>query len=161
MEPAPGRANQNAPRGFFVDQAFSILDLPFWESNVVMIHFGALVEEGCKWTAQSAILNSVSSLYIFHHPLNYIPSSQRNIHTHNPPISMLMTSTRDVEAQKLRYADELAAYTRRQWDMARQSLEVNGDQRTGKSSLPNGRASPSNGSRDSSRSRTSQGQSLH
>ncbi|KAI0094581.1 hypothetical protein BDY19DRAFT_29115 [Irpex rosettiformis] len=36
---------------------------------------------------------------------------------------MIMTTTSDVEQQRLRYASELAEYTRRQWDMARQSLE--------------------------------------
>lgn len=36
---------------------------------------------------------------------------------------MLMTATRDIEAQKQRYASELAAHTRNQWDMARQALE--------------------------------------
>ncbi|KAI0702468.1 hypothetical protein BC835DRAFT_1411023 [Cytidiella melzeri] len=34
-----------------------------------------------------------------------------------------MTTTTEVEQQRQRYATELAEYTRRQWDMARQSLD--------------------------------------
>ncbi|GJE87768.1 hypothetical protein PsYK624_038510 [Phanerochaete sordida] len=40
---------------------------------------------------------------------------------------MIMTSSQhnDLDAEKQRYASELAAYTRRQWDTARRSLELN------------------------------------
>ena len=34
-----------------------------------------------------------------------------------------MTTPLDADQQRLRYANELAEYTRRQWDIARQSLE--------------------------------------
>ncbi|KAI0343942.1 hypothetical protein BDW22DRAFT_1427607 [Trametopsis cervina] len=44
-----------------------------------------------------------------------------------------MTAQSDVETQRQRYANELAEYTRRQWDLARQSLE----QRRGGGGVPN------------------------
>ncbi|EKM60861.1 uncharacterized protein PHACADRAFT_247060 [Phanerochaete carnosa HHB-10118-sp] len=44
-----------------------------------------------------------------------------------------MTSSHhhDVDAEKQRYSSELAAYTRRQWDMARRSLELNQSRQNG------------------------------
>ncbi len=65
-----------------------------------------------------------------------------------------MTAASDVEQQRLRYANELAEYTRRQWDMARQSLDRTRPQTQDKP-LSNGRSSPSKDS-----SRASQGQIL-
>jgi hypothetical protein len=62
-----------------------------------------------------------------------------------------MTST-DVEQQRQRYANELAEYTRRQWDMARRSLERSRSPPDEKAQ-PNGQLSPSKDN-----SRASQGQ---
>ncbi|KAI0076255.1 hypothetical protein K474DRAFT_1663234 [Panus rudis PR-1116 ss-1] len=40
-------------------------------------------------------------------------------------MTVATTDVRSVEAQKQRYSRELAAYTLRQWDVARRSLEQN------------------------------------
>ena len=70
---------------------------------------------------------------------------------------MIMTTSRDMDAQRQRYADELAAYTRRQWMLAQQALELSRAQGTDKPpSQQNGRK------RDESQTgRSSQGQKIH
>ncbi|KIP11433.1 hypothetical protein PHLGIDRAFT_27915 [Phlebiopsis gigantea 11061_1 CR5-6] len=73
---------------------------------------------------------------------------------------MIMTSTHDIDAEKQRYASELADYTRRQWAMARQSFDQNQPQSKDRSSPKDGR-SPTRGSQSSAESRTSQGIQSH
>ena len=65
---------------------------------------------------------------------------------------MIMTSTthHDLDAEKQRYANELAAYTRRQWDVARRSLELN-------QSRPKENGSQSDASSSSSQSSSTRG----
>lgn len=69
---------------------------------------------------------------------------------------MVMTSTHDIDAEKQRYASELAEYTRRQWDMARRSLELAQSQPKDRSS-PKGGRSPGRDSQSSAGGRVSQG----
>lgn len=72
-----------------------------------------------------------------------------------------MTSSHhyDVDAEKQRYSSELAAYTRRQWDVARRSLELN--QSSPQAAQSNGVAHASTrDSQFSDSSRSSQGQSF-
>lgn len=62
---------------------------------------------------------------------------------------MTSSSTYNLDAEKQRYAHELAEYTRRQWDMARRSLELSQSQKESNGSQ-NGTASPSSASSRSS-----------
>ncbi|KAI0932595.1 hypothetical protein AcW1_000327 [Taiwanofungus camphoratus] len=67
-----------------------------------------------------------------------------------------MHNVRSVETQKERYSRELAAYTLRQWEMARQAIDAGNEKPQDKSPNSSSRSRPA--AQDSSRSsRTSQG----
>ncbi|KAI0359137.1 hypothetical protein OH77DRAFT_1420685 [Trametes cingulata] len=73
-----------------------------------------------------------------------------------------MTSSRDaqsIEARKARYSRELAAYTLRQWDLVRQSMEDGGNR--DKSATPPTSGRSRSVPRDSGRSSRIQGIHAH
>lgn len=71
-------------------------------------------------------------------------------------LPMIMTSTRDIDVERQRYAQELAEYTRRQWDVARRSAELSDAQPKDKP-MQNGSRTPGRRDSQSSSSRGSQG----